>query len=55
MVKPMEVDCYCDLTPPPPPGPAPRVYVIDADEKPVGCATCTDVLRAVLAASDAAS
>ncbi|KAI8472445.1 MAG: hypothetical protein J3K34DRAFT_467412 [Monoraphidium minutum] len=28
-----------------------RVYVIDEDEKPVGCATCTDVLRAVLAAS----
>jgi len=24
------------------------VYVIDADEKPVGCVTCTDVLRAVL-------
>jgi hypothetical protein len=28
------------------------VYVIDEDEKPVGCATCTDVLRAVLAASE---
>jgi len=28
-----------------------RVYVIDKGEKPVGCATCTDVLRAVLAAS----
>ena len=39
---------------PPPlntPPPTPRVYVIDGDEKPVGCATCTDVLRAVLAAT----
>ncbi|GBF97643.1 hypothetical protein Rsub_10519 [Raphidocelis subcapitata] len=26
-----------------------RVYVIDGDEKPVGCATCTDVLRVVIA------
>jgi predicted transcriptional regulator len=25
-----------------------RVYIIDADERPVGCATCTDVLRAVI-------
>jgi CBS domain-containing protein len=29
-----------------------RVYVVDPDGKPVGCATCTDVLRAALAAAD---
>ncbi|GBF94964.1 hypothetical protein Rsub_07465 [Raphidocelis subcapitata] len=31
-----------------------RVYVIDDEERPVGCATCTDVLRAVIAAHAAA-
>ena len=32
-----------------------RVYVIDADEKPIGTCTCTDILRAVLSASGVAS